>query len=35
MSQENTSVKIEFLAYLEKLIQARAFRLGYQAMGKE
>jgi hypothetical protein len=35
MSEENTSVKIDFLKYLEKLIKARASRLAYEAMGKE
>jgi hypothetical protein len=35
MSEENTSVKIEFLKYLEKLIKAKASRLAYEAMGKE
>jgi hypothetical protein len=35
MSEENTSVKIEFLTYLEKLIKAKASRFAYEAMGKE
>ena len=35
MSEDNTSVKIDFLKYLEKLIKARASRLAYEAMGKE
>jgi peroxiredoxin len=35
MSEENTSVKIEFLTYLEKLIKAKASRFAYEAMGKD
>jgi hypothetical protein len=32
---ENGFGKVEWLKYLDKMIQARAFRLAYEAMGKE
>jgi hypothetical protein len=35
MSEENKSVKIDFLTYLEKLIKAKASKFAYEAMGKE
>ena len=35
MSVENGFGKVEWLKYLDKMIQARAFRLGYEAIGKE
>ena len=35
MSVENGFGKVEWLKYLDKMIQARAFRLAYEALGKD
>jgi len=35
MSTENGFGRVEWLKYLEKMIKARAFRLAYEAMGKD
>ena len=35
MSTENGFGKVEWLKYLDKMIKARAFRLVYEAMGRD